>query len=215
VSEQIKTPKRKIRTLAVRPPQTALAQSNEALLHMYDSTLTMLQEGIRKGATNYPLGIMAFMSYVDFLHGGAYTRPTSELPYFMKDPTKSPYYNANLVNFGISEGLLGWLISIFGTFNPTELVKEVMMNANVPHVFPKLISDEHYALLKATFAYWATLDAFQKTSTGVSTFVEGMASSFKTATEGVKNLEQAASDAAKVTAENVDKLLPLLSLLTV
>jgi hypothetical protein len=208
VTEEPETRKRgRIRTLA-RPstPKQPLAIANESVLALYNSTMGMLEEGIKKGATNAPLGLVSFLAYVDLLHGGAYAAPINQLPFFLADKTKSKYYAGDLQNLDVAQGLGGFLASLLGGLNAAPLVREVFENANVPHVFPKLLSDETYAILKAIFAWFTTVDAFKTVSTGVSTFVEATGRAVESAGRGVQ--------AATPSAQQLKELLPLLSLLT-
>jgi hypothetical protein len=185
-------------------PKTAIQANTEALLFLYDRTMAILEEGIKKGATNAPLGLISFMAYIDFLHGGAYAAPINEIPFFMKDPSKSKWYAGDLQNTDVAQGLGGFLGSILGGLNAGPLVQEVFADANVPHVFPKLMSDTQYAMFKAIFAWLTTTDLLKSASTGVATFVEATGRAIETAGKGVK--------AAMPSGEQLKELLPLLSL---
>lgn len=134
--------------------------SVDALVEIYNTTIGVLQEGITVGKTNAPLGLMAELAYFDLLHGGAYAAPQQLIPWHMKDRTKSPYYTGELQ--ALPQGV--------GADN----YNEIMYDSNVPHVFPKLLSDETFGRIEITFAQAATIDFFKNFSTGVSTMVEGI-----------------------------------------
>jgi hypothetical protein len=203
MTEETKKPKKKPTIKADK----ALAQANQAILALYDRTMSMLEEGIRKGATNAPLGLVSFLAYCDVLHGGAYAVPINLRPYHMPDSAKasSPFYAGDITNTDVPQGFGGYLGSILGGLNAGPLCQEVMINANVPHVFPKLLSDETFALVKAIFAWFTTVDAFKTVSTGVSTLVEASGKALKSVGEGV--------GAAMPSGEQIKELTPLLKLL--
>lgn len=203
VSEPSKPSKPPKRTRPVTAkPKTKFEIANEALLELYRQTMSLLEEGIKKGNANAPLGIVAFMAYVDLLHGGAYTAPITQRPFFMADKTKSQYYSEGLVNQDTPQGFGGRLASVLGGLNSGPLVQEVFENANVPHVFPKLLSDEMYANLKAIFAYFTTSDLMKKASADVKTIVEAGATAIESTTKAAESAAKTATD-----------LMPLLSML--
>jgi hypothetical protein len=205
VTEKSET-KRRPRTLARLEGKKSLAQANESLLNLYNTTMGMLEEGIKKGATNAPLGLISFLTYIDLLHGGAYATPINQRPFYMEDKRKSPYWAGNLQNLDVANGLGGFLASILGGLNAGPIVREVFEDSNVPHVFPKLLSDETYAVLKAIFCWFTTVDAFKTVSTGVSTFVEAVGRTTESIGKGVQS--------ATPSEGQLKELLPLLSLLT-
>ena len=56
----------------------------DSLVHAYDSTIAVLEEGIRTGKNNMPLGMMSLIMYADILHGGAFKNGIETLPYYNK-----------------------------------------------------------------------------------------------------------------------------------
>ena len=195
-------------------PLTKFEMANNAILKMYDATVAVLQEGIRQGTTNTPLGIISFMAYIDLLHGGAYAVPINQLPFFLEDKTKSPYYTGPLKNADMPQGAAGWLGSIFGGLNAGPLFQETMENANAPHIFPKLLSDQMYGYLKGIFAWFTSTELLKEAGTGVTTFVAAGAK----ALEAVGKLEESTGKAiqsATPSAEQINALMPLLALMGV
>jgi hypothetical protein len=182
--------------------KTNFQSTNEALVALYDKTISLLEEGIKKGATNSPLGLISFMAYIDLLHGGAYTVPITQRPFFINNKDSSPYWAPDLINQDAPQGLGGWLASILGGINAGPLVQEVFEDSSCPHVFPKLLSDEMYAVLKAVFAWFTSTDLLKEAGTGVQTFVEAGKTVVETTTK--------ASESAVGTTK---ELMPLLGLL--
>lgn len=121
------------------------------LVEIYEATITVLYEGIRAGQTNAALGLMSLLAYTDLLHGGAYKVRTEQLP----------FYNEALIS-PVTKNLPA---AIEG--------QEAMINSNVPHVFPKLLSDQTYYLIKERIQQFSNVVLAQGLSTSVSTFVEG------------------------------------------
>ena len=190
-------PKRKTRVAFTGKPTSTFQTTNESLVRIYDLTVEMLREGIAKGSTNAPLGLISFMAYADLLHGGAYAAPINELPFFMKDPTRSKWYAGELENVDVPQGLGGWLGSVLGGLNAGPFVQEIVKDSNVPHVFPKLLSDESYAMLKAVFAWFTSTDLLKSAGTGVKTFVEAGKTIAETGTQLLETTGKTAAQAAK------------------
>lgn len=179
--------KRKARPMVTRgKPKFEMA--NEALMDIYDKTINVLNQAIKCGTTDLPLGLMALLLYADLLHGGAYTVPIQQRPFFMKKSGNSPYYQGEIHNTDASQGLLGWVLAVFGVTNPGPFVQEIMVDANVPHVFPKLLSDEAYAEFKTLLAHIATTDVFQNSASAVKTFVEAAATAETATAQAVKTM---------------------------
>jgi hypothetical protein len=176
--------------------------ANEYLLRIYEKTIGVLETAIRSGSTDMPLGLLSFLVYVDMLHGGAYACPIEQRPFFMPKGAASPYDAGAIQNADASTGLLGFLASVLGVTNAGPLVQQVMKDANCPHKFPKLISDEAYAAFLVILSTAATTDAFKSVGTGVKTFVEAA----KIGAESVKTLAEAGKEAATIPKELLDAL---------
>jgi hypothetical protein len=174
MTEDTKTTKKPLRkrSTSTLKGKTAFQIANESLLRLYEITINVLKQAIQEGSVDMPLGLFALMVYTDILHGGAYACPVNQLPYYLSDPTKSPYYAGALNNTQANEGFLGWLIAVLGLTNPGNAVHEILVDANCPHIFPKLLSDEAYAAIKILFSQVATTDVFKSVGTGVKTYVE-------------------------------------------
>lgn len=194
----------KRRSVSLTKNASIFQTANEGILHLFDTAVSILNQGIAKGSVDMPLGILSLMLYADLLHGGAYTVPINQLPYHMLDPTTSPYYAGQIKNTGASEGLLGWLINVLGVTNAGPAVTELFDDGNVPHVLPKLISDQTFACFQILVASIGTTDIFKSAGTGVVTYVEAA----HRAAEIPKELTGAIPNQEQLSA-----LMPLLKLL--
>lgn len=150
-----------------------LGMSVDAFVKLYQSTIEILKTGIITGKTNAPLGLIHTLEYADFLHGGAYASPVNKIPFFMVNPSLSPYYAGELRNLPNPNSIGGYLALFFAGTNAEQNAIEVLMDGNVPHVLPKLLSDQAYAQIKILYSQAATTDLFKTASTGVKTLVEG------------------------------------------
>lgn len=164
--------------------------TTDVLLKLYTSTLNVLQEGIRVGKTDGPIGLMSFMAYCDLLHGGAYTKGIQFLPHYAPDPTISPYYVKGIKNLA-EDTWLSWLSENTVGECAKDMMNEVWDDANVPHVFPKFLSDQMYAQLKLAYAQVMTADIFLKGSTGITTLVEGLGTGIEHAGAGIADVTEA------------------------
>jgi hypothetical protein len=158
-------------------PSRKKTQRSEKLVMisaLYDRLLDITSMAIKAGEANLPMGLMGMAILEDVGHGGAYAAPLNKRPYFMTDPQNSPYYaGPNIKNITQGAGLGGYFASLFAGQNAGDLFTQVMMDANVPHVLPKLISDEQYAQFWIIYSQLATTDLFQKAGTGLLSLVEG------------------------------------------
>jgi hypothetical protein len=145
----------------------------DALLHIYDTTLEVMREGMAVGKLQTAQGLLHTLNYYDLLHGGAYAAPINARPWYLKNPSQSPYYAGSLQNL-IDQTWVSWLAQNTAGTSATQMANEIFTDANVPHVFPKLISDESYAFTRILFAQAATTDLFQKSASGFTTLVEGV-----------------------------------------
>lgn len=144
-----------------------------------ESILPILDHGVRAGVANVPLSLVSINTINDLLHGGAYSKRIQETPYFAPDfvsGTGSPSspYNPGAIQGLYSLGVGGWLAQIASGNNGAALADEVLWNANVPHVLPKLMSDQAYAMNKLLLAQAATGTLFTQAATGLKTLTEGV-----------------------------------------
>lgn len=149
---------------------SAEAMSAEAMEKLYADTLQVIRDGLDVGAANGVVGIDSVDLLWDLLHGGAYARPINELPFFRPDPDASPYYAGDLRNI-TTKGLVSYLADFFAGTDAESLAAEVEMNANVPHVLPKLISDQAYARHIVLRSQAASAGLFNTIGTGLKTYV--------------------------------------------
>lgn len=195
------------------PKGGTFSLTTQFLERIYKDTLVLLGESVKVGKTNIPQGLIAQLKFADMLHGGAYAAPINQRPFFMPDPSISPYFAGELRNIP-SQGLASYLASFFTGSNAEILAAEIIMDSNVPHVFPKVLSDEAYAKVVILFAQTATTANFLTASTGVRTLIEGASQAFETAKGPgeaqaereksmqetlIKNLGEAAAIATEVT----------------
>lgn len=146
---------------------------------LYQDMLPLLKDGINVGKSDVPMGLLSLNAAVDLLHGGAYSRPINELPYFANDfnPTtgsaSSKWSPPNGIKNLYSQGVGGWLAQITAGNNGSALADEILWDSNVPHVLPKLLSDQAYAMHRLLLAQTATGSLFTTAATGLTTLVEG------------------------------------------
>lgn len=149
--------------------------STQEIYAIYDKALDILNVGVKSGVSNAPQGMTAMMLMADLLHGGAYAVPINQRPYYLTDRSQSPYYAGDIVNSRGSEtaGLGNFLQKLWGGDNIAgSLVEEVLVDANVPHVLPKISSDESFATYLVTYAQLSTTDLFKQGTGGMKTLVE-------------------------------------------
>jgi hypothetical protein len=183
----------------------------DALVTVYKETIAVTNSMMKGGKANTMLGYFGTLIYMDLLHGGAYDCPINERPYYRGRvqsgkfyPGGTPYDPPDIENLP-SEGIADWIASLFsgsGT-KPAALYDEILVNANCPHIFPKLLSDEAYGVGRLSLAYAAGTDLFKTAATGIQTLVEAE-------TEFVRGNITEPLEAAGQTAA---RLAPLLSLL--
>jgi hypothetical protein len=139
----------------------------------YRDALRVLNKAMDGGVANSPMGLFGLFAFYDLYHGGAYAAPINERPFHMGDGGVSSKYAHGDLNNKYTEGLGGVLFQAVGGGNSgADLANEVLEDANVPHVLPKLISDEAYAQFKYTFAQFSTADLFQNVGTGLRVYVQ-------------------------------------------
>lgn len=156
---------------------------------LYEVTVNVLLEAIKAGKSNIPLGLMGFMVYCDFLHGGAYKGDASKLPYWMKDADKPAWVkNLNMPPLAKPEQV------------------ELLEDSNIPHIFPKLLSDQMFWLVKEWGSLFLSADLFGNLSTGLKTLVESparlMQGVAQTGFARAKLLEAGATTSAAQEAES-------------
>lgn len=156
------------------------SEARQTVFRIADRAFDLLEHSIRAGYANAPEGIIAEWVMTDLLHGGAYARPINELPYFRTDPSSSrwsPGDISNITNFQTAPGWLGDLSGLFigggSTLNGGEILKEVMLDSNVPHVLPKLVSDQTYGAVMLVVAATVGTDIFKTQAGGLKTLMEG------------------------------------------
>ena len=161
----------KARTVATLPRLRTKEQEGRLISSMYDRSTRLLLQLTESGVSHPGLGFVGAWGLFDLMHGGAYAVPANQLPYFAKNPSTSKYWAGDLNN--VTEG--GIFDAIAGFFgghpDASDLWTEIMMDANVPHVLPKLISDEAYALMAQTYVKFVTGELFGLVGTGLQTWV--------------------------------------------
>lgn len=211
-----KKPTGKLRRPRPLPETTPLAASTNALVHMFDTTIHMLEETLKAGKLNPAQGLIGMAMIADLLHGGAYKAAPLDRP--AMGGTKAFYYNGPIsIESADVYPIRGvnWLDpigSFFGILSDNSvsdyaksIISEIYLNANVPHVFPKLLSDEAYSKILVLIAYLSHSAIVQEAGIGVKTFVEASAIPLKTTAEAIKDVMP--------SGEQIKGLMPLLSLL--
>jgi hypothetical protein len=206
--KKTKMPKR-----AKTPKAVSTLQSvNKDIVTLFQTTVHMLEETLRAGKLNPAQGLLGMVMVADLLHGGAYTVPNNERPALVGDG--SPYWGGDKILavdfypvagfniFDIFTSLFSAGEAVLESGVGNAIAKEVYLNANVPHVFPKLLSDEGYAKILVMSMYLSHSELVLKNALGVKTFVEGEAT-----------LITAEAGAVEKVASAVKQLTPLLSTL--
>ncbi len=183
---------------ATREPRSPSEHQKNFIEETYERVLPLMEKAIDSGKSNTVEGLIGLLGMFELLHGGAYAAPMNKRPYFMKNPKESKWYAGDVQN-QYSQGLLGFLAQAFSGQNGSALADEVLVNANVPHVLPKLISDEAYAMFRLLFAQASTTQLFQQAGTGLKSYTDA-ASTVIGAARGFRGGE-AASDTAQYEAE--------------
>ncbi len=155
-----------------------LKTSVQGLIDLYKANLAVVEKGVGTGVSSIPMGMLWTLGYFDVAHGGAYACGINQRPFFLQDPTKSRYYAGELRSI-TSAGLLGYLSTFFLGTDASTQVAEILMDANCPHIFPKLLSDEAFAKFTIAFNQSATGDLFKSGATSVTTLVEGFSKAAK------------------------------------
>ncbi len=159
---------------------------------LYSRTLDVLETAIGSGTANVPLSLSGFDAYLDILNGGAkmpspkfggYAAVPSEMAQVASgNEANSPYYigvtNAQLLA-NLGGGLLGQPPEGSGDF-----VRQYA-DANVPTIFPRLLSNEFMGRWLIFRSQVFTVDLFTNVVTGAGT--------------GLKTLVQSAKDIAQAT----------------
>jgi hypothetical protein len=181
--------------------------SVNALVKIYETTVSVMVEGIKAGKTNTPLGLIHTLGYYSLLHGGAYAAPINQRPFYLKNPATSPYYSGELQNL-VNDSWVAWLANSTAGTSASKMANEILIDANVPHVFPKLLDDETFAQMKILYAQAATTDLFQKSATGVTTLVEGITKGLERV--GVEEGEREDEDTKAALRQNTRALTTLI-----
>jgi hypothetical protein len=174
-----------------KPPSTAIHDTvNTDIIVAFQTALHMLEETLRAGKLNPAQGLLGMMMIADLFHGGAYTVPINERPALVGN--NSPYWGGKLVGAADFYPIPGVTFNFFSIFNWGDfanaqitvdqahaetamgqaIAQEVYLNGNVPHKFPKIISDEVYAKILVMAQYMSHSALVLTNATGVKTFVE-------------------------------------------
>jgi hypothetical protein len=193
--------KTKIPKRAKTPKGTSTLESvNKDILTMFQTTIHMLEQTIMTAKINPAQGILGMMMIADLLHGGAYTVPNVERPYLVGKRSiyygdipnpASEVYPWSGFNWLDPLGSIGALFQAGAETNfGITITAEVYMNANVPHKFPKLLSDETFAKIMVSGAYLIHENICTQGYNNLKTYVEASAIPLKAAAELVKDVGQ-------------------------
>lgn len=197
------------------------AKSDDHFLQkVYEETLSVLKSAINSGASNVPLSVSALDAYIDLLHGGAY-RPDAKLggnnvlPSFLSkqgsqgnsnfdsgNEKTSPYY-VGCTWLDLQQDAFTFAIPFGGgTINVPQIgthdAQDVLSNANVPTLFPKLLSDQFYSRWVLWRAQILTTLLLTSTITGLGTGLK----TFVSAVEPIPGLIGANSTSTTDASDN-------------
>jgi hypothetical protein len=183
----------------------------EALVRIYELTISVTHEMVKASKVNAALSYFGVLIYADLLHGGAYLTPINNRPYYVGEA--SEHYAGTLQHMD-DTSLADLVAQIFAgsAIKPKEIFNEVLTNANCPHVFPKLLSDEAYALLKASLVFQGGADLFGKSASGLATLVEAESKLISATGSAIGAAGQGVGSAASGIGKGAAALAPLLEL---
>ncbi|MHC4397258.1 MAG: hypothetical protein ACYS1A_16595, partial [Planctomycetota bacterium] len=173
---------------------------SDNLTKIYTETAQILQETIKAGKTNIPLGLMGFVAYIDLLHGGAYKGKLSSLPYYNPEVQDQLQWQErqieNILRFftGTPSDIdlgNGTIIALPMGAKPEQA--ETMINSDEPHIFPKLLSDQAYFVLKEWASLFLTERLIAGASTSLTSLVEAPTRAIKPLTAARRQLEKKAA----------------------
>ncbi|MGD0645905.1 MAG: hypothetical protein ABSA75_13445 [Candidatus Bathyarchaeia archaeon] len=189
----------------------AVQNANLALITLFSEILETVRKGIDVGNVNMPQGLISTIILADILHGGAYAVPSNELPFYLSDPSLSKYWAGSVkTNEGADTGLAGDIANVFGVQNADYTYREINQDSNVPHVFPKLLSDQAYATIRATFQWLTTQAAFTAGVTNVATLVKTGGEFIKNTGAGIKDVEEGEAANTKAATDVIGALTQLI-----
>jgi|SRR5208337_1112197 len=210
--------------------KSLLERSSAQLVQLFNTTIGMLKETIKTGKLNPAQNILGMMIIADLMHGGAYAAPMYQRPF--SAGSKSPYFLSQITvpsaDIYPIEGAATWdwsplnmilniLAPVTTTTSAQQLIAEVYANADVPHVLPKILSDEAYANIRVLMCYLAHTTLVKEKGLGITTFVEAEtkeitagAAAFKTVAEGLGELGEEEEGTMTLTKAQSKALLTLL-----
>jgi hypothetical protein len=155
------------------------------------------------------MGALWTLGFFDIAHGGAYACAVNQRPFFMANPSDSPYFAGELRNLTSGASLFNIISDFFVGTSPALQIQEIMMDANCPHVFPKLLSDEAYSRFMIAFTTSTAGDLFKSGASSVSTLVESGTKGIKTLTEAGKNVAETVEGYTESEIKSLQTLLKL------
>lgn len=159
-----------------------------ALGKVFEETLSVVDNEISQTKVSPAVGMMGVGHFNDLLHGGAYTVPVEELPYYTPKVqeqikfTQTPTNTIILGNIGIYYKIEmpdGSVIALPGGAKPEQV--EAIVNSKAPRRFPKILSDQQYYLNKE----WVSLFFDEQLAAGI-------VSNISTLVEAGRGIEEAA-----------------------
>ena len=172
----------------------------EEIMTMYDRAMGLLDKGINTGFANAPQGMSSMLLMANLLHGGAYAAPINQRPYYLFDRTQSPYWAGYISHSKPGTGgLYDFLSALWGgvgSVSAADFIEEILVDSNVPHVLPKLIDDETYALFNMTYCQVSTTSLFTSAAGGLKTLVQAGESAANIVRGGGKEEPEGYSEAS-------------------
>lgn len=161
----------------------AVSSFAEKLLDSYVGTV---RENIRTGGVNGAQGLIGEMIWADLLHGGAYRwdYPVGRLPYYNQNVVGALSFTTNPIvgavysvlgatsTFTIPDGYPGAGVTVTMPSGASTLQLEVLSDGYVPHILPKLLSDQTYIQVMERCGQLLNIAEFNTLGTGVQTWVE-------------------------------------------
>lgn len=210
-----KTKKPRKRATKTKAGTRAFEIANQTLLEMFNSSISLLTQMLNTGKVNPLQGLLATICVADLLHGGAIVCSNTERPYLAGPGAKyagttgvgaTDFYPIPGINI---LDIVGSLLGIEGAAAENlvgqAITAEVYLNANCPHRFPKLLSDEAYAKILVMADFMSHAQMMQTEALGIKTFVEASAIPVKALGEAAKNVGQGVGAASK----SIEALLSL------
>lgn len=180
----------------------------ERVKEIYLKALDVLNNSISQTKAYPMVGQIGAQNLADLLHGGAYRADVWDLPYYQPSVQQQLTFATNPIGeiilgvIGTSYPITlpnGKVIQLPGGAKPEQV--EVIVNSSVPHVLPKLLSDQQYYLMKEWDSLFLDVDVVKSAASSINVLVEGAEYHYGTTSTG---------EAKESLASEARALIPLL-----